>query len=65
MFRGILYYSHRFHCTSVTIGLSLLQVSRQIGLVGKQSGPIIPADEGDQIITAGYELKGFVLLRHL
>lgn len=62
MFRGILYYSHRLRCSSVTAGLSLPRVSRQIGLVGKQSSPIIPADEGDQIITADHELRGFLLL---
>lgn len=57
MFRGILYYSHRLRCSSVTAGLSLPRVSRQIGLVRKQSSPIIPADGGDQIITADRELR--------
>lgn len=55
MFRGTVYYSHRLRCSSVTVGLSLPWVSRQIGLVRKQSSPIIPADEGDQIIADDHE----------
>lgn len=57
MFRGILSYSHRLRCSSVTVGLSLPWVFRQIALVGKPSSPIIPAHEGDQIITADLELQ--------
>lgn len=49
MFREILYYSHWLRYSSVTGGLSLPWVSRQI----KRKGPIIPADDGDQIITTG------------
>ncbi len=62
MFRGILYYSHSLGCSSVTVGLSLPWVFRQINVVGKQSSPIILADEGDQMIAAHQELMGLFCL---